>query len=126
MGLSGRWKGEKGFFETAHCFYPKREERLRGPLSLRTLPWAREGSSESPVICPFPSFVMETSTHLVEFFQLLIQKIGNNLGSLLNQLDNQARRACPQIVSTRLVESQWGICHVQAFGGSGWLRKQES
>lgn len=76
-------------------FYPKREEGLRGPLSLRTLPWAREGSSESPVICPFPSFVMETSTHLVEFFQLLIQKIGNNFDSLLNQLDNQRSLSLP-------------------------------
>ena len=65
---------------------------------------------------------METSTHLVEFFQLLIQKIGNNLGSLLNQLDNQARRAIPQIVSTIHFESHWGIWHVQAFGGSGRVR----
>lgn len=38
---------------------------------------------------------METSTHLVEFFQLLIQKIGNNFGSLLNQLDNQHSLSLP-------------------------------
>lgn len=98
-GLS--WKKEKKNLPWDHSlFYPKREEGLKGPLSLRPmlcdlcLGPGKEAPA-LPVTQRFLSFVMETSTHLVEFFRLLIQKIGNNFGSLVNRLDNQCTSSLP-------------------------------
>lgn len=47
-GFKWKMEGRKKLPWDHSLFYPKHEEGLRGSLSLRTLPGAREGSSESP------------------------------------------------------------------------------
>ena len=104
MGVEGEEKTKleerKSLPGDHSLFYPKREEGLRGPLSLRPvlcdlcLGPGKEAPG-LPVTQCFLSFVMEIGTHLVEFFRLLIQKIGNNFGSLFNQLYNQCTLSLP-------------------------------